>query len=125
MQIVMNVPFTAVHFATYESAKTAMARWAGREQEEETLLVQLLAGQAPALLELPLHQIRCDSMGEYGHMKRTRTFCKMHAHHIGHHQGHTSGIHEVSRYIRTPPDPWKLRLLCVLAWGHLAAKERE
>ncbi|KAK9833663.1 hypothetical protein WJX74_002192 [Apatococcus lobatus] len=42
--IVMNVPFTAVHFATYESAKTAMARWAGREQEEETLLVQLLAG---------------------------------------------------------------------------------
>lgn len=43
-QIVMNVPFTAVHFATYESAKTAMSRWAGMEQEEETLLVQLLAG---------------------------------------------------------------------------------
>ena len=41
----MNVPFTAVHFATYESAKTAMASWAGWEHEEETLLVQLLAGQ--------------------------------------------------------------------------------
>lgn len=45
MQLIMNVPFTAVHFATYESAKTAMARWAGWEHEEETLLVQLLAGE--------------------------------------------------------------------------------
>ena len=53
LQIVMNVPFTAVHFATYESAKTAIARWAGSEQEEETLLVQLLAGMHGLSIKAP------------------------------------------------------------------------
>lgn len=35
----MNVPFTAIHFATYESAKKLL-----RGHEEESLAVQLLAG---------------------------------------------------------------------------------
>ena len=35
----MNVPFTAIHFATYESAKKLL-----KGHEEESLAVQLLAG---------------------------------------------------------------------------------
>ena len=36
----MNVPFTAVHFATYESAKKLL----GAEDQDEGLSVQLVAG---------------------------------------------------------------------------------
>lgn len=35
----MNVPFTAVHFTVYESAKKML-----RQEEDETLLTQLTAG---------------------------------------------------------------------------------
>ena len=38
MQLVMNVPFTALHFATYESAKKLLVL------EDESLAVQLAAG---------------------------------------------------------------------------------
>lgn len=39
LQLIMNVPFTAIHFATYESCKKLLA-W----QEDESLAVQLAAG---------------------------------------------------------------------------------
>ena len=39
VQLVMNVPFTALHFATYESAKKLLAL-----EEDESLAVQLAAG---------------------------------------------------------------------------------
>jgi solute carrier family 25 iron transporter 28/37 len=39
--LVMNVPYTALHFATYESCKT---HFSGESEEEETLAVQLGAG---------------------------------------------------------------------------------
>lgn len=39
----MNVPFTAIYFATYESAKLVFSY---SETDEETLAVQLLAGGA-------------------------------------------------------------------------------
>lgn len=39
MQLVMNVPFTALHFATYESAKKLLVL-----EEDESLAVQLAAG---------------------------------------------------------------------------------
>ncbi len=39
MQLVMNVPFTAIHFATYESCKKLLAM-----EEDESLVVQLAAG---------------------------------------------------------------------------------
>ncbi len=38
----MNIPFTAVYFSTYESAKKALG--AREAWQEETLQVQLLAG---------------------------------------------------------------------------------
>lgn len=40
--IVMNIPFTAIHFSVYESAKRFLR--IESEQDEETLAVQLLAG---------------------------------------------------------------------------------
>lgn len=39
LQLLMNVPFTAVHFAVYETAKIFL-----RGHEEESLAVQLVAG---------------------------------------------------------------------------------
>lgn len=39
LQLIMNVPFTAIHFATYESCKKLLAL-----QEDESLAVQLAAG---------------------------------------------------------------------------------
>lgn len=39
LQLVMNVPFTALHFATYESAKKLLVL-----EEDESLAVQLAAG---------------------------------------------------------------------------------
>lgn len=38
-QLIMNIPFTAIHFATYESCKKLLAM-----QEDESLAVQLAAG---------------------------------------------------------------------------------
>ena len=59
-QIVMNIPFTAIYFATYESAKKALG--AREAQQEETLLVQLLAGGlaggAAAGLTTPLDVVK-------------------------------------------------------------------
>lgn len=40
MQLFMNIPFTAIYFATYEGSKKLL----GRHQEDEGLLVQLIAG---------------------------------------------------------------------------------
>ncbi|KAK9813241.1 hypothetical protein WJX72_011309 [[Myrmecia] bisecta] len=55
--LVMNVPFTALHFATYESAKKALGT-----EEEERLGVQLvaggLAGGAAAGLTTPLDVVK-------------------------------------------------------------------
>ncbi|XP_051131924.1 uncharacterized protein LOC127251975 isoform X2 [Andrographis paniculata] len=45
--VVMNAPFTAVHFATYEAAKRGMI---GEEEEEETLLLHATAGAAAGAL---------------------------------------------------------------------------
>jgi hypothetical protein len=42
MQLVMNVPFTAVHFSAYETAKRLLAA----HNDDEGLRVQLLAGGA-------------------------------------------------------------------------------
>ena len=39
VQLVMNVPFTALHFATYECAKKLLAL-----EQDESLAVQLAAG---------------------------------------------------------------------------------
>ena len=39
MQLVMNIPFVAIHLAVYESAKKVMSG-----HKEESLAVQLLAG---------------------------------------------------------------------------------
>ena len=39
MQLIMNIPFTALHFATYESSKKLLAL-----EEDESLAVQLTAG---------------------------------------------------------------------------------
>ena len=39
VQLIMNIPFTAIHFATYESCKKLLAL-----QEDESLAVQLAAG---------------------------------------------------------------------------------
>ena len=39
LQLIMNIPFTAIHFATYESCKKLLAL-----QEDESLAVQLAAG---------------------------------------------------------------------------------
>ena len=56
----MNIPFTAIYFATYESAKKALG--AREAQQEETLLVQLLAGGlaggAAAGLTTPLDVVK-------------------------------------------------------------------
>lgn len=41
VQLLMNVPFTAVHFSAYETAKKLMAA-----EDDEGLAVQLLAGGA-------------------------------------------------------------------------------
>lgn len=40
VQLVMNIPFTAVYFSTYESTKKLL----GKAEEDEGLLVQLVAG---------------------------------------------------------------------------------
>ena len=47
VQLVMNVPFTAVYFATYESTKQIIGH---REEEEEGLLVQVCLDLAAAPL---------------------------------------------------------------------------
>ena len=41
MQLLMNIPFTAIHFAAYESSKKLL-----RGHSEESLAVQLMAGGA-------------------------------------------------------------------------------
>ena len=43
MQLLMNIPFTALYFAIYETAKRALIRYA---RGEETLLIQGVAGGA-------------------------------------------------------------------------------
>jgi solute carrier family 25 iron transporter 28/37 len=46
MQVVMNVPYTAIHFATYESLKQFMHQALsedGSAESQESLLVQVLA----------------------------------------------------------------------------------
>ena len=43
LQLVMNVPFTAIYFTTYESAKKLLNQ---AEDREEGLLTQLTAGGA-------------------------------------------------------------------------------
>ena len=40
VQLLMNIPFTALYFATYESSKKIL----GRTDEDEGLLVQVIAG---------------------------------------------------------------------------------
>ena len=47
-QLLMNVPFTAIHFATYESAKKLLS-----ETEDEALITQLTAG---GVAGMPPHQ---------------------------------------------------------------------
>lgn len=42
--LLMNVPYTAIHFATYESCKTYFSREKDGKEGEETLAVQLGAG---------------------------------------------------------------------------------
>ncbi|KAM7532027.1 hypothetical protein LguiB_035437 [Lonicera macranthoides] len=44
--VVMNAPFTAVHFATYEAAKRALMEFSPETGDEETLLVHATAGAA-------------------------------------------------------------------------------
>lgn len=46
MQLVMNVPYTAIHFATYESTKTFFNGFSSADVEnsEETLAVQVSFG---------------------------------------------------------------------------------
>lgn len=44
LQLLMNVPYTAIHFATYESCKTYFSREKDGKEGEETLAVQLGAG---------------------------------------------------------------------------------
>ena len=39
VQLLMNVPFTAVHFAAYETAKRVLAT-----EDDENLMTQLVAG---------------------------------------------------------------------------------
>ena len=61
--LVMNVPFTAIHFAAYESAKKAMApRSGGGAVGEPPLSVQLaaggVAGGAAAALTTPLDVVK-------------------------------------------------------------------
>lgn len=56
-QVLMNVPFTAVHFTVYESAKKML-----RQEEDETLLTQLsaggLAGGCAAAVTNPLDVVK-------------------------------------------------------------------
>ncbi|WOK99325.1 mitoferrin-like [Canna indica] len=48
--ILMNAPFTAVHFSTYEAAKKIIAEMAPEKATEEKLLVHLTAGGAAGAL---------------------------------------------------------------------------
>ena len=43
MQLVMNIPFTALYFASYETAKRGIMKHAN---SEESLLIQGVAGDA-------------------------------------------------------------------------------
>ena len=57
VQLVMNVPFTAIHFATYESCKKLLSL-----EEDESLAVQLpaggVAGGVSAALTTPLDVVK-------------------------------------------------------------------
>ena len=57
--LVMNVPYTAIHFATYESCKTHLSRG---DTDEETLSVQLgaggIAGGLAAFCTTPLDVVK-------------------------------------------------------------------
>jgi len=48
--VVMNVPFTAVHFATYEAAKKLLRRPGETEADEERFMTHLTAGGAAGAL---------------------------------------------------------------------------
>lgn len=71
--VVMNAPFTAVHFATYEAAKRGLMEVSpGSGGEDETLLVHATAGAAAgalaAVLTTPLDvvktQLQCQVINE-------------------------------------------------------------
>ncbi|KMZ56658.1 putative Mitochondrial carrier protein [Zostera marina] len=48
--VVMNAPFTAVHFATYEAAKSGLARLSPENTDDELLVVHATAGAAAGAL---------------------------------------------------------------------------
>uniref|UniRef100_A0A0D6R3X2 Mitochondrial carrier protein n=1 Tax=Araucaria cunninghamii TaxID=56994 RepID=A0A0D6R3X2_ARACU len=48
--VVMNAPFTAVHFATYEAAKEGLMKFSPEKASEERLLVHITAGGAAGAL---------------------------------------------------------------------------
>ena len=58
----MNVPYTAIHFAAYESTKEYFSRGEGQEDADETLGVQLgaggLAGGLAAAATTPLDVVK-------------------------------------------------------------------
>lgn len=74
----MNVPFTAVHFTVYESAKKML-----RQEEDETLLTQLsaggLAGGCAAAVTNPLDvvktRLQLEGVGSATKYKTTAVVC--------------------------------------------------
>lgn len=52
--VVMNAPFTAVHFPTYEAAKRGLMEVSKESVEEERLVVHATAGGLAAVITTPL-----------------------------------------------------------------------
>ena len=55
VQLLMNIPFTALYFATYESSKKIL----GQTDEDEGLLVQVISGLPAEQLLISTRALGC------------------------------------------------------------------